>query len=168
MRLSRRKKFGFFLKEGSCSIDWFENRIFLLLAHSDCTKKTRNGCICVFSSPYPLRFILGTAKWKEEFGDDVPITAHPKIRSEEACYLSSSMAVELAKKHGTKLHILHISTGKETHLFSNELPLKDKKITAEACVHVRQKWFFRARVRSENDLRLKPQQFTIEKFIGRE
>jgi dihydroorotase len=60
---------------------------------------------------------------------------HPKIRSAEACYLSSSLAVELAKKHNTRLHILHISTALETHLFDNTIPLKDKRITAEACVY---------------------------------
>lgn len=75
------------------------------------------------------------AHYKELLGDDIPVRLHPKIRSEEACYLSSSMAVELAKKHNTRLHILHISTEKETHLFSNDIPLKDKRITAEACVH---------------------------------
>ena len=66
---------------------------------------------------------------------EIPIEMHPLIRSEEACYLSSSFAVELAKKTGARLHVLHISTGKETGLFSNALPLKAKKITAEACVH---------------------------------
>jgi len=70
-----------------------------------------------------------------EFGDDIPIQYHPKIRSEEACYLSSSKAIELAKKTGARLHVFHISTGKETKLFSNKLPLKDKKITAEVCIH---------------------------------
>lgn len=60
---------------------------------------------------------------------------HPFIRSAEACYLSSSKAVELAKKHNTRLHILHISTAKETELFSNLLPLSQKRITAEACIH---------------------------------
>jgi dihydroorotase len=75
------------------------------------------------------------AFYKQEMGDAIPVTYHPKIRSEEACYLSSSMAVELAKKHGTRLHILHISTEKETWLFDNSIPLKDKKITAEACIH---------------------------------
>ncbi|BDD06145.1 dihydroorotase [Aureibacter tunicatorum] len=76
-----------------------------------------------------------TEKFVEEYGEDIPITAHPKIRSEEACYKSSSMAVRLAKKHGTRLHILHISTAKETELFDNSIPLEEKKITAEACVH---------------------------------
>jgi dihydroorotase len=73
--------------------------------------------------------------YKQLYGEDIPVKLHPIIRSEEACYLSSSMAVELAKKHGTRLHILHISTEIETHLFDNTTALKDKKITAEACVH---------------------------------
>jgi len=75
------------------------------------------------------------ARAKESFGLDIPIEMHPLIRSEEACYLSSSFAVELAKKTSARLHVLHISTAKETGLFSNTLPLKEKKITAEACVH---------------------------------
>ncbi|UEG51502.1 dihydroorotase [Mucilaginibacter daejeonensis] len=75
------------------------------------------------------------AHYKELLDDNITIEYHPIIRSAEACYLSSSMAVELAKKHGARLHILHISTAKELELFSNEIPLKDKKITAEACVH---------------------------------
>lgn len=76
-----------------------------------------------------------TALAKEQFGEDVPMDQHPLIRSAEACYLSSSMAVRLAKKHGTRLHILHISTAREVALFDNSLPLEQKKITAEACVH---------------------------------
>ncbi|MFI5172755.1 MAG: dihydroorotase [Chitinophagales bacterium] len=72
---------------------------------------------------------------REKFGEDIPIQYHPMIRNEEACYRSSSFAIELAKKHGTRLHILHISTADELKLFSNTLPLKDKKITAEVCVH---------------------------------
>ena len=75
------------------------------------------------------------AAFKEKYGEDVPIECHPLIRSAEACYLSSSFAVGLAKKHGTRFHILHISTAKETSLFDNSIPLKDKKITAEACIH---------------------------------
>jgi dihydroorotase len=76
-----------------------------------------------------------TLLYKEKYGDAVPIRMHPEIRSEEACYLSSSLAFSLAKKHNTRLHILHISTGKETHLFDNSLPLAEKRITAEACIH---------------------------------
>jgi dihydroorotase len=73
--------------------------------------------------------------YKQLLGENIPVRLHPKIRSAEACYLSSSMAVELAKKHNTRLHILHISTERETHLFDNTTPLKDKRITAEACIH---------------------------------
>ena len=76
-----------------------------------------------------------TAIYKEKYGDDMPIKYHPEIRNAEACYLSSSMAVGLAKKHDTRLHILHISSERETHLFRNDIPLKEKRITAEACVH---------------------------------
>lgn len=71
----------------------------------------------------------------EEYGEDLPAYFHPVIRNEEACFKSSSMAVELAKKHNTRLHILHISTAKELSLFTNKIPLKDKLITAEACIH---------------------------------
>jgi len=76
-----------------------------------------------------------SAKMKSEYGEDLPIRFHPIIRSEEACYKSSSLAVELAKKHNTRLHILHISTDKETNLFRNDIPLNQKRITAEACIH---------------------------------
>ncbi|WP_421976924.1 dihydroorotase [Roseivirga seohaensis] len=76
-----------------------------------------------------------TAKAKAKYGEDVPMSEHPIIRSAEACYASSSFAVDLAKKKGARLHILHISTAKELELFRNDIPLREKKITAEACVH---------------------------------
>ena len=75
------------------------------------------------------------AAYKAKYGDEVSIEMHPLIRSEEACYLSSSKAVELAKKNNTRLHILHISTAKEIALFRNDIPLEEKRITAEACIH---------------------------------
>jgi len=71
----------------------------------------------------------------EKYGEDIPIELHPIIRSEEACFLSSSKAIELAKKTGARLHVFHVSTEKETHLFRNDIPLSEKKITAEVCVH---------------------------------
>lgn len=74
-------------------------------------------------------------KYKAEYGEDIPIEMHPKIRSEEACYISSSRAIKLAQKTGARLHVFHVSTEKETHLFSNKKPLVEKKITAEVCVH---------------------------------
>ncbi len=76
-----------------------------------------------------------TEKYINQFGEDIPIKYHPIIRSEEACYLSSSKAIELAKKTGARLHVFHLSTGKETQLFSNKIPLAEKKITAEVCIH---------------------------------
>ena len=76
-----------------------------------------------------------SAEFKEKFGDNVPIECHPLIRSEAACYKSSSFAIGLAKKHGTRFHVLHISTAKETSLFENAISLEKKKITAEACIH---------------------------------
>jgi len=72
---------------------------------------------------------------KEQYGENVPFDQHPIIRSEEACYLSSSKAVALAKEYGTRLHILHISTAKECELFDNSIPLAQKKITSEVCTH---------------------------------
>ena len=75
------------------------------------------------------------AIYKERYGDDIPIHLHPVIRSEDACYISSSRAIELAKKTGARLHVFHISTAKETELFSNKMPLEEKKITSEVCIH---------------------------------
>ena len=75
------------------------------------------------------------AYYTQQYGEDLDISFHSKIRSEEACYASSSEAVELATRLGTRLHILHLSTAKETTLLDNKLPLKDKKITGEVCVH---------------------------------
>ena len=92
------------------------------------------------------------AEYKEKYGDDIPMEFHPIIRSEEACYLSSSLAVSLAKKYNTRLHVLHISTAKELSLFSNDKPLEDKRITAEACIH--HMWF--------NDSQYKTKGFRIK------
>ncbi len=82
----------------------------------------------------------------QKYGDDIPFEQHPIIRSEEACFLSSSRAIELAKSYNTRLHILHISTGKETLQFE-EGPIEGKRITSEACIH--HMWF------SDNDYPLK-------------
>ena len=74
-------------------------------------------------------------KAKLEFGENVPMSQHPIIRSHESCFKSSSLAVELAKKHSSRLHVLHISTEKELDLFVNNIDLKDKRITSEVCIH---------------------------------
>lgn len=75
------------------------------------------------------------SKYITQYGENIPAHCHPAIRNEQVCLNSSSMAVDLAKKHGTRLHILHISTADELVLFRNDIPLKDKKITSEVCVH---------------------------------
>ena len=80
-----------------------------------------------------------TETYRKQYGENLPMKYHPMIRSEEACYRSSSMAAELATKHDARLHILHISTAKETSIFSNDVPLTEKKVTAEACIH--HMWF---------------------------
>lgn len=79
--------------------------------------------------------IRNTKKYKELYKNDIPLKFHPIIRSEEACFLSSSLAVSLAKKHNSRLHILHLTTKKELDLFDNKTIAKDKQITAEVCVH---------------------------------
>ena len=76
-----------------------------------------------------------TEIFKEKYGEEIPVTAHHLIRNEEACYISSSKAIELAKKTGARLHVFHLSTAKEMELFRNDIPLKEKMITAEVCVH---------------------------------
>ena len=76
-----------------------------------------------------------TLHYKSIYGDDIPVELHPVIRSDKACYLSSSKAIELAKKTGARLHIFHLSTAKEMALFRNDIPLEKKQITAEVCVH---------------------------------
>ena len=76
-----------------------------------------------------------TKKYTDLYGDAIPLKYHPIIRSEEACYLSSSKAIALAKKTGARLHVFHLSTAKETALFRNDIPLEEKQITAEVCIH---------------------------------
>jgi dihydroorotase len=74
-------------------------------------------------------------KYKLEYGDDIPVQFHPEIRSVEACYISTVKIIELAKKTGARLHVFHISTAKELDLFTNSIPLEEKQITAEVCIH---------------------------------
>ena len=88
--------------------------------------------------------------YKTQYGIDIPIEYHPIIRSEEACYLSSSKAIALAKKTGARLHVFHLSTGKETDLFTNDIPLEQKQITAEVCIH--HLWFTDADYKTKGTL----------------
>ncbi len=89
-------------------------------------------------------------EYKDKYGDKATASLHPLIRNEEACYLSSSRAVALAKKYGTRFHVLHISTAKELELFSNDIPLEKKLITAEACIH--HLWFSEEDYESKGNL----------------
>ena len=73
-------------------------------------------------------------RYREQYGEEIPMRFHPAIRSEEACWKSSSMAVDLARRHGTRLHVLHLTTARELALFDRG-PISEKRITAEACVH---------------------------------
>ena len=104
------------------------------------SEKTLEG---IFSStPYLVAthcedtptILANEAQWRRRFGDAIPISAHPKIRSHEACWLSSSLAVSLARRHGTRLHVLHLTTAREMALFEPG-PIESKQITAEVCVH---------------------------------
>lgn len=90
------------------------------------------------------------ALYKEKYGDGVPVKFHHLIRSEEACYLSSSKAIALAKKTGARLHVFHLSTAKEMELFTNKIPLEEKQITAEVCIH--HLWFTNADYDSKGNL----------------
>lgn len=78
---------------------------------------------------------LNSIAVKQKYGNNVPIFEHPNVRSHEACFKSSSLAVDLAKKYSSRLHVLHISTAQELDLFTNQIPLIDKKITSEVCIH---------------------------------
>ncbi|MFT6200448.1 MAG: dihydroorotase, partial [Vicingaceae bacterium] len=73
--------------------------------------------------------------FREKYGEDIPAKFHPIIRSVEGCYEATKRAIELAKKHNARLHILHLTTEAEVHLFQNDIPLKEKKITTEVSVH---------------------------------
>lgn len=92
-------------------------------------------CIIVTHCEDEKTILTQTEKYKQLYGENIPMNFHPVIRNAEACFLSSKHAVELAKKHQSRLHIFHVSTEKELQLFDNAIPLKDKKITAEVCVH---------------------------------
>lgn len=96
---------------------------------------TRSKMIVAIHSEDEKIIQKNLAEFKEKYGDNIPVEAHPLIRSEAACYSSTLKAVELAVKHNTRLHILHLSTAKELELLRNDIPLPKKRVTAEVCVH---------------------------------
>ena len=82
-----------------------------------------------------IQIQLNEKIFRLRYGEDVPIRFHPRIRTESACFEATKDAIEIARKHGARLHILHLSTEKETHLFTNTIPLLEKRITTEVCAH---------------------------------
>jgi dihydroorotase len=89
-------------------------------------------------------------KFKADYGDDIPVKFHPEIRSVEACYKSTVKVIDLAKRTGARLHVFHISTAKEVELFTNKIPLEEKQITAEVCIH--HLWFTDADYETKGNL----------------
>lgn len=111
---------GDMLVDSSASLEKiFSNTKLLIAVHSEDETIVKNNL----------------AKYKEIYGDDIPVEKHPEIRSVSACYESTVRVIELAKKTGARLHVFHISTAKELDLFTNKIPLEKKQITAEVCIH---------------------------------
>jgi dihydroorotase len=111
---------GDMLVDSSASLEKiFSNTKLLIAVHSEDETIVKNNL----------------AKYKEMYGDDIPVEKHPEIRSVAACYESTVRVIELAKKTGARLHVFHISTAKELDLFTNKIPLEKKQITAEVCIH---------------------------------
>ncbi len=126
---------GDMLVDSSASLEKiFSNTKLLIAVHSEDETIVKNNL----------------AKYKEIYGDDIPVEKHPEIRSVEACYESTVRVIELAKKTGARLHVFHISTAKELDLFTNKIPLEKKQITAEVCIH--HLWFTDADYKTKGSL----------------
>ena len=116
---------------------YFSGKGNLLADNPEVLEKLFSSCQCIVAIHAEKEQIIeeNEARFRDMYGEDVPIACHPLIRSEQACYEASKRAIDLAVKHNARLHILHLSTEAETHLFRNDIPLKDKKITTEVSVH---------------------------------
>lgn len=126
---------GDMLVDSSASLDKiFSNTKLLIAVHSEDETIVKNNL----------------AKYKEIYGDDIPVEKHPEIRSVEACYKSTERIIALAKKTGARLHVFHLSTAKELDLFTNKIPLEQKQITAEVCIH--HLWFTDADYKTKGSL----------------
>lgn len=126
---------GDMLVDSSASLEKiFSNTKLLIAVHSEDETIVKNNL----------------AKYKEIYGDDIPVEKHPEIRSVAACYESTVRVIELAKKTGARLHVFHISTAKELDLFTNKIPLEKKQITAEVCIH--HLWFTDADYKTKGSL----------------
>lgn len=116
---------------------YFTKKGNLLADNSETMEKLFSNCKSIIAIHSEKEQIVEENEkiYREKYGDDVPIELHPIIRSETACYEATKRAIEIANKYNTRLHILHLTTERETHLFRNDIPLKDKNITTEVSVH---------------------------------
>lgn len=116
---------------------YFTKKGNLLADNPDTLEKLFANCKSIIAIHSEKESIVeaNEKKFYEKYGDDVPVKYHPVIRSAEACYEASKMAIALAKKHNARFHVLHLTTEAETHLFSNDIPLEEKRITTEVSVH---------------------------------
>lgn len=116
---------------------YFSGKGNLLADNPDTMEKLFSNCKSIIAIHSETEQIIEENEkiYKAKYGENIPIECHPLIRSEEACYLASERAIQLANKHNARLHILHLSTEAETHLFQNNIPLEEKKITTEVSIH---------------------------------
>ena len=116
---------------------YFNNEEGILANYPDFLEKlfSRTNTLVALHSEDDAIIKQNTNKFRNLFGDDIPFKFHPQIRSEEACVTATKRVLEIAKKHQNRLHLFHISTYKEALLLDNKLPIKEKRITAEACIH---------------------------------
>ena len=116
---------------------YFSGKGNLLADNPDTMEKLFSNCKSIIAIHSETEQIIEENEkiYKAKYGENIPIECHPLIRSEEACYLATERAIQLANKHNARLHILHLSTEAETHLFQNNIPLEEKKITTEVSIH---------------------------------
>lgn len=116
---------------------YFSGKGNLLADNPDTMEKLFSNCKSIIAIHSETEQIIEENEkiYKVKYGENIPIECHPLIRSEEACYLATERAIQLANKHNARLHILHLSTEAETHLFQNNIPLEEKKITTEVSIH---------------------------------
>ncbi|MCS6819226.1 MAG: dihydroorotase [Chitinophagales bacterium] len=116
---------------------YFSGKGNLLADNPQVLEKLFSGCSALIAIHSEKEKIIeeNESRFREKYGEDIPVELHPQIRSEEACFLATQEAVKLAQRYGARLHILHLSTARETALFDNTLPLGEKKITTEVSVH---------------------------------
>ncbi len=116
---------------------YFNNEEGIIANYPDFLEKlfSRTNTIVALHSEDDAIIKQNLEQYKKQFGENIPFNYHPLIRSEEACLSATKRVLEIAKKHNNRLHLYHISTEAEANLFDNTLPIRDKRITAEACVH---------------------------------